>query len=226
MRRLFTCLLFGAFAFNSIGQTRLNITSGGATIFQTGFYLQNNSNISFVTDLSDHFSLSLGLSVMTPRKIDGRKDFTKCDSFEPYGGWYPPCADGYLTSANSAYYYTYKKSEFSAYALWRRGTDNRNFIGLGVNGIVFSRQLFIEDPRFDDERLETGKAIAVVIKHIYLIPIFKPASGIQCILNLEGGLLYSHQNDCTDVSCDNFFEGESLLHVTGTAQLGIAIDLN
>ena len=225
MRSILSFIICLFIVQSSVGQTRVNITSGGVSIFQTGFYLHSNSNVSFVTDISDRFSVSFGVGLMAPKKLHGRQDFTYCDSFEQFG-WQRSCVDGYDSIVHSGYYYQYKKTEVGIHALWRNGKDNRHLTGFGFNAIVFSRQRFIDDALFPVGRLETGKALTVTAKHLYEIPLFKQESGVKMLLYLEGGFLYTHQNDCTDVNCNNFFEGESLIHLTSSVQLGLSFDLN
>lgn len=208
----------------SFGQTRLNLTSGFGSILEPGFYYHNNSNISFVTDISDNFSLSFGANLMTPRKKHEKGNFTYCDSFTYSGGWQNRCVDGYDSTVSSAYYYAYKKTEISVHALWRRGKDNQNLTGVGITGVFFNRQRFIDDPLFEDDKIETGSGIAVTVKHIYRFPILKPESGMHLILNLDGGLLYSPQYVCDDANCDNFFE--RYINLTCNVVIGLSFDLN
>lgn len=223
MKSVYLCLYLVIISTHISGQTRFSVASGIGSIPEPGFNIHHNLRLSLVTDVKDQFTLSFGAQFMSSKKIHDRKDFISCDSFEPYGwGW--QCVDGYDSVVNSAYYYQYQKSEISIHGLWHHGTSNRSLTGIGVSGVFFSRQMFIDDELFDDRRPERGTGVAITGMQIYQLPIFKPTSGIQLVLNLQGGVLYSPQFICEDASCDNFFE--SSLQVTGGAMLGLTIALN
>ncbi len=206
---------------HSYGQSRLFASSGYASFNETGYENQQLNTIGLTTDFNS-FRFLFRANTMKSERLSGQKNFNFCDSFVQ-SGWHATCAPGYDSIVNSTFHNTYRKTEVGVDALWRKDSTSRMWNGLSLDFVFFSRELTVDDAILDLNRIENGNAF--LVSYVNMIDL-SPFKSDQWLFHVRTrlGVLYSRQDQCTDINCDNFFENETQPYLSIQAGLSFALN--
>ena len=205
----------------SYGQSRLFGAYGYANFNETGFENQQLKTIGLTTDFNS-FRFLFRANNMKSERFSGQRNFNYCDSFVQ-SGWHQMCAPGHDSLVNSTFHNTYRKTEVGVDALWRKDSTPRIWNGLSLDFVFFSRELTVEDAILELNRTENGNAF--LVSYVNMVDL-APFKSDQWLFHVRTriGVLYSRQDECTDINCDNFFENETQPYFSIQAGLSFALN--